>query len=45
MPKCLMNVDAFLEGCRKLGVEKVNYLNLMEYGNFNAEYNIDPTEN
>ncbi|XP_065055715.1 DISP complex protein LRCH3-like isoform X2 [Rhopilema esculentum] len=24
MPKCSMNVDAFLEGCRKLGVEKVN---------------------
>jgi len=24
MPKCSMNVDAFLEGCRKLGVEKSN---------------------
>eukprot|EP00794_Sanderia_malayensis_P010709 gene10709-11855_t len=23
MPKCLMNVDAFIEGCRKLGVNKV----------------------
>lgn len=24
MPKCLMNVDAFLEGCRKLGVDKTH---------------------